>query len=234
MKVTFVRQEPVADHITTFWFQPERPVRYSAGQYTELYLPHEHVDERRDKHWFTLSSSPTDPMLSITTKFAQDRSSSFKQTLQALAPGSHVHMAAPMGDFILPKDASIPLLFVAAGIGCTPFHSIIKYLQDHEESRDITLLYGVHNLEQIAFRDTFEKLGDHWHLVLDAPPPEWQGYTGHITTEIILENITDPQKQQVYISGPEPMVETLTKELDASGFPKNHIRTDYFPGYTEV
>jgi ferredoxin-NADP reductase len=126
------------------------------------------------------------------------------------------------------------LLFVAAGIGCTPFHSIIKYLQDHEESRDITLLYGVHNLEQVAFRDTFEKLGDHWHLVLDAPPPEWQGYTGHITTEIILENITEPEKQQVYISGPEPMVETLTKELDASGFPKNHIRTDYFPGYTEV
>jgi ferredoxin-NADP reductase len=234
MKVTFVRQQPVADHITTFWFQPERPVRYSAGQFTELYLPHEHVDERRDKHWFTLSSSPTDSLLSITTKFPEGRSSTFKQTMQKLTPGQDVHMASPMGDFILPKDPSIPLLFVAAGIGCTPFHSIIKYLQEKRESRDITLLYGVHNLEQVAFQDTFEKLGDRWRLVLDVPPPEWKGYTGHITTQIILENITNPQKQQVYISGPEPMVETLTKELGTSGFPKNHIRTDYFPGYAEV
>lgn len=231
MQVTFVRKEPVAEHITSFWFKPERPLRYIAGQFIELHLPHENVDERGDKHWFTLSSSPTDPLLSITTKFAEGKSSSFKLTLNELQPGAELNMASPMGDFVLPKDPTIPLLFVAVDIGCTPFHSIIKFLQDSNEQRDVTLLYGARNLGQVAFRETFDKPGNKFRLVLREPPTTWKGVRGRITTQTILENITDPQKQHIYISGPESVVEKLTKELEQSSFPQTHIRTDYFPGY---
>src|SRR5687767_16013481 len=110
MNVTFDHIEDIAANIKTFWFKPERPVRYTAGQFTEIYLPHPNADERGQKHWFTVSSSPTDPMVSITTKFALDRSSTFKQTLRALEPGTKLHLADPMGDFVLPKDKNIPLV----------------------------------------------------------------------------------------------------------------------------
>src|SRR5690349_12906121 len=123
MNVIFDHAEDTADHIKTFWFKPEKPVKYTAGQFTEIYLPHDNADNRGQRRWFTVSSSPTDPMVSITTKFATEHGSTFKQTLAALKPGTPLKLADPMGDFVLPKDPSIPLIFVAGGIGVTPMHS---------------------------------------------------------------------------------------------------------------
>jgi len=87
----------------TFYFRPEQPLSYTAGQFTELTIPHKRPDERGLKRWFTLSSSPTSELLSITTKFNNDKSSSFKKALFGLKPGAELTMAEPMGDFVLPK-----------------------------------------------------------------------------------------------------------------------------------
>src|SRR5665213_828787 len=126
--------------IKSFWFEPERPLDYIAGQFIMMSIKHDHPDDRGKEHWFTVSSSPSDaPLISITTKFSTP-SSSFKTALHKLKPGEHVAISDPMGDFVLPKDRNIPLIFVAGGIGITPFHSIIKWLHDTKQSRDITLL----------------------------------------------------------------------------------------------
>src|SRR5690348_14324223 len=143
MNVVFDHSEPTAANIRTFWFKPERPVQYTAGQFTELYLPHDNADNRGQRRWFTVSSSPTDAMLSITTKYAGDQSSTFKKTLFSLKDGTPLKLADPMGDFVLPKDKTIPLVFVAGGIGVTPMHSMIKYLNDTHEKRTIHLIYAV-------------------------------------------------------------------------------------------
>ena len=156
MKVTYLAKKPTAKNIYTFLFKPGTKVRYIAGQSTELKIPHGNTDSRGNKRWFTLSSSPTDYMLSITTKFSDKNGSSFKKALLGLKPDTILDMAVPMGDFVLPKDASIPLFFVAGGIGCTPFHSIIKYLGNTNEQRDIQLLYAANELEEVAFTDLFK------------------------------------------------------------------------------
>src|SRR3989344_7668 len=142
MVFTLVRIHQENYNVTTFWFKPERPLAYTAGQFIEMYLPHDNPDERGIKHWFTLSSSPTEELVSITTKLAGAKSSSFKKTLFALRPGVEIKIVEPMGDFVLPKDIGIPLIFVAGGMGITPFRSIIKWLSDRNEKRDITLLYA--------------------------------------------------------------------------------------------
>ncbi len=129
MKAIFDHAKDEASNIRTFYFRPEKPAHYTAGQYTELALPHPHPDKRGGRRWFTLSSSPTEDLLSITTKYAgDDDTSSFKRTLFKLKPGSEVHMADPMGDFVLPKLIQTPLVFVAGGIGITPFHSMLEWL----------------------------------------------------------------------------------------------------------
>src|SRR5579864_7110707 len=145
MKATLVRTHKEAANISTYWWRTEKAVDYIAGQYIEMTLPHSQPDERGTKHWFTLSSSPTDaPLVSNTTKFAE-KSSTFKLALRRLKPGDSVTISEPMGDFVLPKDASIPLVFVAGGIGITPFHSIIKWLHDTKQSRNLTFIYSVSN-----------------------------------------------------------------------------------------
>jgi ferredoxin-NADP reductase len=221
MHVTLVNRELVAKNIITFRFKPERPMRYIAGQFTELTLPHAGLDARGNRRWFTLSSAPTEELLAITTKFADLRESSFKRTMKELKAGTSIDMALPMGDFVLPKDPSIPLLFVAGGIGATPFRSIIKFLQDSNEQRDITLLYAA-NPAELAFREIFDKLGKNFIT------------TDHVNLENITENILDPLLQHVYISGPESMVDKLSKGLAETGFPKNHIRSDFFHGYAAI
>src|SRR5689334_9369093 len=98
MKVALSHTVQEAPDITSFYFIPEHPLRYVAGQFIELMLPHNNPDERGIKHWFTLSSAPGHEQVSITTRHAE-KPSTFKQTLWKLKPGDTVVMSEPMGDF---------------------------------------------------------------------------------------------------------------------------------------
>lgn len=229
-EVTFIRNELVAKNTYTFWFEPKHPLRFIAGQFTEIYLPHSPADQRGEKRWFTISSSPTDKHISITTKLLP-KHSSFKQTLASLIPGTTVRIASPMGDFVVPKNPNTPLLFVAVGIGCTPFHSIIKYLHDTNQQRKISMIYSDRTSEDLVFLDTFNQLGDALQLYTkQASPANPNEMYGIITTQVIQKH-TDSNLTHIYIAGPEPVVEKLTKELVETGHPTTHIQTDFFPGY---
>ncbi|HSW98586.1 MAG TPA: FAD-dependent oxidoreductase [Candidatus Saccharimonadales bacterium] len=232
MKAVFDHAEPVANRLVTFWFRPEKPVRYVAGQFTELYLPHT-ADARGERRWFTLSSSPTEPLLAITTRFAADneRHSSFKRELARLQPGTEVVLAEPMGDFVLPKDTSIPLLFVAAGAGITPVRSMAKYLADSGEKRHAQLLYAVSRAEDLAFADIFGAAGIQLTPLVKTQPAAHGG--GALTSKRILQHIGGAAPY-VYLSGPEIMVESLFRELRAVGIPGERLVVDYFHGYGSV
>ena len=223
MKARLDHTENVAQNTRTFWFKPEREMRYTAGQFTELRLPHEHPDERGDKRWFTISSSPSEPLVSITTKHATEIVSSFKQQLFGLQIGHEVNLADAMGDFVLPKDKTIPLVFVAAGIGVTPMRSMIKWLTDYSEQRNIHLIYAGHSEEEMPFVDLFE----HAAIKLDK-------VIGQLNIQTIIKLVGPVNNQLFYMSGPEPLVEKLTKELPSFGVKPDKIVTDYFPGYTKI
>lgn len=225
MDVTLRRVEDITPAVKTLWFRPERPVRFIAGQFTELFLPHEDADERGVRRWFTISSSPTEELIGITTKFVAGDGSSYKRHLQALRPGARLKMADPMGDFVLPKNPSIPILFVAGGMGITPVRSMVKWLLDTGEQRDITLLYSVSTPDRRAFHD----------LLTQYPMryvPEVSKNDGRITVEKILALLNIPDAQ-IFLSGPEKLVETLYKELQTKGVMPERIVADYFPGYPE-
>ncbi|HEU4914535.1 MAG TPA: FAD-dependent oxidoreductase [Candidatus Saccharimonadales bacterium] len=234
MKAVLDHIEDTAANIKTFWFKPERSVHQTAGQFTELYLPHQQSDNRGDKRWFTLSNSPADKLLSITTKYAGESSSSFKKYLFSLQPGAPVSLADPMGDFVLPKDTSIPIVYVAGGIGVTPIHSMVKYLLGANEKRNITLIYAVNHQDELAFGELFQNSDIKYIPVVKEPGPGWTGEVGTVTTERILSAMRPSEQSLVYLSGPEPMVEALADALKKAGVSKNRIVTDFFPGYTSI
>lgn len=235
MQATFIEARAEAGNIKTFYFKPEKPVHYTAGQFTELFLPHPHKDDRGIKRWFTLSSSPTSELLTITTKFAgEDKSSTFKKTLFSLKPGTEVRLAEPMGDFVLPKLIQTPLVFVAGGIGITPFHSMLEWLAATGETRPIKLLYGVRSEDEIIFQETFKKAGIEPTIVVSDPSPAWGGERGRITAELILGLEQPTDDTLVYVSGPEPMVEALEKDLKKAGLGKDQFVGDFFPNYTVI
>lgn len=234
MNVIFDHTEIVAKNIQRFWFKPPQKLDYTAGQYIELYLPHPNPDERGIRHWFTLSSSPTEDNIFITTKFAPERSSTFKQTLKALKPGTKVEMVEPEGDFVLPDDPKRPLVFVAGGIGITPFRSMVKYLSDTKAKRDIHLIYALNDIDQAVYLDLFKSYGLKLTLVVKEPPANWDGESGGLDADRILSLIGELDNKLIYISGPEPMVETFNDDLQAKGVPEVQLKTDYFPNYSAI
>lgn len=234
INVTLDHTHDEAANIRTFFFRPERTVHYTAGQYTELTVPHVNPDKRGQKRWFTISAPPTDELLSITTKHADTDGSSFKEALFKLQPGTELKLADPMGDFVLPKLIQTPLVFVAGGIGITPFHSILEWLAATGEERPIKLLYGVRNEDEIIFQDTFEKAGIKPTIVVSEPSPAWGGERGQLSAELILGLEKPTEDTLVYVSGPEPMVQALSRNLHKAGLNRNQIVSDEFPNYPGI
>lgn len=234
MKAILDHTHDEANNIRTFFFRPERPVQFTAGQFAEWTLKHPKPDNRSIKRWFTISSSPTDEFVTITTKQAADKGSSFKRALFALQPGDEIVMSEPMGDFVLPKLIQTPLIFVAGGIGVTPFHSILSWLAATGEVRPIRLLYAVPNEDEIIFQETFDKLDLQPTYVVSQPTDAWGGERGQLSAEMILGLENPDENTLVYVSGPEPLVEKLEKELKKAGLNKQQFVGDYFPNYTGV
>lgn len=233
MNVLFESKEEIAPHIYTFSFKHDKPAAFVAGQFIELTVPHDNVDSRGTKRWFTLSSSPEDQVFQITTRISPD-SSTYKQALFNLKKGEVLHMAEPMGDFVLPKDPTIPLIFVAAGIGVTPFHSILRWLHQTDESRVISMVYAVSNEDDILFQNTFDDAGVHVTIIVKNPTPAWGGERGTLSAEHIVKLLEPPKQSMVYLAGPEGFVEQLTKDLKKTEGAPSHIVTDFFPGYDEI
>ncbi len=219
MNATLVSIEQLTPTISTFYFQPEKQLRYTAGQFIELHLPHEPVDDRGLRRWFTLSSSPSEALVAITTKQAE-KPSTYKQTLFNLEVGDVVTMSQTMGDFVLPRDTSIPLLFVVIGMGITPVRSMLQWLDDAIQSRSITTLYAAQQAD-IIFDPLLKKTSQALKYITDR----------RITTTDITAAASKLDNPLIFISGPEEVVEVLVAELREKGVPYGRLVTDYFPGY---
>jgi ferredoxin-NADP reductase len=218
MNVIFDHSEDEAENIRSFYFKPEAPLVYTAGQFSELNLIHPHPDSRGIKRWFTLSSSPKDNLLSITTKYAGDKkSSSFKKSLFKLEPGTPATMAEPMGDFVLPKLIQTPLLFIALGIGITPY-----------------LIYGVKSEEEVLFQTSMAKANQHATIVVESPSAAWGGERGKLDAQMILGIEKPASDSLIYVSGPELAVEDIQNELIHAGIKKTQLVLDFFPNYQAI
>lgn len=231
MKAAFDHFTQETSSVRTYYFRPERPVRFEAGQFIELYLtlPSGETDVR----WFTLSNAPHEPLLAVTTRHSVADASPYKQLLAALRPGDQVTMTDPMGDFVMPLDTSRKLVFVALGIGITPFRSMAVSLPRSDDTRDIVLLYVARAPEDILFQDALQNgFGDGVTYFCTNPPQDWKGEQGPITADRIVEHAS--ADALIYIAGPEQAVHGLTLDLRHSGISPNRVVADYFSGSHSV
>lgn len=197
----FLEKNQLANGVVEYVFMGN--VKFTAGQYAEWTVPHD-ADSRGNRRYFTIASSPTEEHIRIGIR---EGVSSFKKALDTT---DKIVVSQVAGEFVLPKDKNIKLAFLAGGIGVTPFRSMIQYLIDTGEQRDIVLFYGA---EAHAYKDVFAKY------------PIKVEYVSRIE-KVMLEPYKD---RQFYISGPNVMVDVFKKMLKEMGVKK--IITDYFPGY---
>jgi ferredoxin-NADP reductase/Na+-translocating ferredoxin:NAD+ oxidoreductase RnfD subunit len=215
-------------------FTPRKPVRFAAGQYMELSLPHARADLRGQRRVFSIASARQDPAVVRFGLTMSTPSSSFKAALLALEPGAEVAGTSVGGDFTLPRDAAAPLLFVAGGIGITPFVSHLAELRAAGSSRDVILVYSVPSASGVAYREELEALGV--PVVLLAPtapddlPVGWTyGGSGRVTPEFVAGAVPDAAGRRAYVSGPPRLVHAARRALRRAGV--RRVTTDAFSGY---
>lgn len=197
-------------------------LNFEPGQYLEWTLPVKNPDSRGNRRYFTVASSPTEDSLRIAVRMAKEKGSAFKRTLLELNPGDQIVAGSLSGDFILPKDKSKKLVFIAGGIGITPFRSIIKYLNDKGETRDIVLFYAAADEKDFVYKDVFKNV----KLVTLVTPKQ-----GFITEELLKKEVPDYKNRQYYLSGPPSMVDSYKDMLHKAGVSWRNITTDFFSGY---
>jgi ferredoxin-NADP reductase len=137
------------------------------------------------------------------------------------------------GDFVLPKNQKEKIVLVAGGIGITPFRSMIKYLIDTKQKRDIVLIYSNRESEDIVYKEVFDEaqniLGIKTvYAITDQKNP---AYTGRVDEHMIRSQIPDFKERHFYISGPRTMTLAFEHTLKNVGVKNSHIKIDFFPGF---
>lgn len=218
-------------------FTPNQKMSYTPGQYMEWTFAHESPDERGNRRYFTLSSSPTEKDIRIGVRF-YEKSSSFKQALYSIKSDKVIVASQLAGDFVLPNDPTMKCVFIAGGIGITPFRSMLKYLVDTHQKRPIVLFYANRTASEIVYRDVFDaaqrELGIKTVYTLSDTaqlPANWQGKTGRINAAMITADVPDYSERTFYLSGPRSMVTSFEEVLQQMGIDRSRIKTDFFPGF---
>ncbi|HWU46423.1 MAG TPA: hypothetical protein VN133_06680 [Humibacter sp.] len=213
---------------------PRHPIPFRSGQFLELQLAHPRPDARGARRVFSIASSPGERGIRFGFTHGETMSS-FKSALIEAPAGTALSGTYVGGDLHLPDDPGVPIVLVAAGIGITPFRSMLTHLLERPHRRQITLVYGVRHSDDFVYRDLIDRaahdIGLRVVYVVSKPDAAWTGRTGRISAELLTETVPNLLESVVYVSGPADLVHAVRRELRARGLPARRLKTDAFLGY---
>lgn len=225
MELTLIEKKPETLNAVSFFFKPAFPLLWTPGQYLIYALDQENPDLRGKMRFFTISSAPFENHIAITTKIDDKSPSSFKKTLNQMPIGGKIQAKGPDGNFVV-KNPFAEYVFIAGGIGITPFRPILLTLTKDKSPINVRLLYANKN-DDILFKNELEEFAK-------SNPNLSINYfinPAHITEDSIKKLIPDLKNPLYYISGPNNMVEDLLNLLKNLGVQEKKIKLDYFSGY---
>ena len=231
------RREQIAEGTMAFHFDKPQGFEFRAGQSIDWTLldPPE-TDAEGNTRAFSIASAPFDPDLMIATRL---RDTAFKRVLRSMPLGTQVKIDGPSGSFTLHKNAAKPAVFLAGGIGITPFFSIIRQAIQDCLRHQLYLLCSSRRPEDAPFLSDLEKLAKsspNFHLVytmteMSRSSRPWTGETDFINPAMLSKHLPSLQGPIYYIAGPPAMVVAMRQILAQAAVDEDDIRTEEFSGY---
>jgi ferredoxin-NADP reductase len=233
VRLTLQERRTLPDGIGELVFRPEAPLRFQPGQYVELSLPHRGQDARGARRMFSAASRPGAPELRIVTRWSR-HSSSFKTRLESLQPGETIAGSAVGGDFLLPRSRDESLLWIAGGVGITPFASFADDLAARGERRDVVLVQVVRGEGDLLFSPLFDAAGLRVLIVgpeaiAPALPAGWVHAADDLARLDLKRHVPDARFRTAYVAGSPAVVAEGRRAARAAGV--RHVRLDRFLGY---
>lgn len=208
----------------SFIFEPEEPLSWQPGQYLHYVLKHKNPDNRGEKRWFTIASAPFERNIIITTRFDGEQISSFKSALFNMKLGDEIEVDdGPKGWFVL-TEGEHRHIFIAGGIGITPFRSMVAQLAHNKNAKLIDLMYANkgNNFVFGEELENYQKTNPSFNLLK---------FVDKRIEQADFKDYLKDKSAIYYLSGPRAMVEAYETLLTEAGVAETAILTDYFPGY---
>jgi len=227
----------VAERTMAFTF--EKPVNFvfKAGQFLEITLmnPSE-TDAEGDSRAFSIASAPHEEMLMIATRM---RDTAFKRVLGGMPVESQVRVEGPFGDLVLHNNRARAAVFLAGGIGITPFRSMVVRAAKEQIPHHLFLFYSNRRPEDAPFLEELKGLeleNSNFKFVgtmtdMARSGRSWTGETGLLDHEMLSRHLKDVASPIYYVAGPPAMVTALRNMLNHAGVDDDDMRTEEFSGY---
>ena len=237
MTVRLQRRQELAHGTMAFHFDKPEGFGFKPGQAVDLVLADPALGGTDGaRHAFSIVSAPYRDELVLATRM---RDTAFKNALARLAVGGSAEIEGPFGSLTLHGTPHRAAVFVAGGIGITPFMSMLRHATHGGLQHRVVLLYSNRRPEDSAYLSELQRLeGDHPNFRLVATMTRmresrwpWTGATGKIDAVLLrraAEGLPDPI---YYIAGPTAMVAALRDVLEAAGIDDDDIRSEEFYGY---
>ena len=227
-RARLVRRETVAEGTMAFHFARPAGFTHQAGQNALFSLA-----GSGESRTFTIASAPHEPQLSIATRM---RESKFKRALKDAAPGLKVGIDGPAGLMVLHEDVRRPAVFLAGGIGITPFLSMLRDAAHRRLPHQILLFYANRRPQDAAFLDelySLERRNPNYRLIstMSQPGSGWTGEAGHIDRAMLERHVADLRQPVYYFAGPPGMTMAMQFMLADIGIPEGDMRSEEFYGY---
>lgn len=236
-EVPLLRREAVAERTAAIYFEKPADFKFQAGQnalFTIVGLST--ADAKGPRRTFSIASAPHEPDIMIATRM---RDTAFKRALATAAPGTRVRIDGPSGLMVLHDDAARPAVFLAGGIGVTPFVSMLRDAATRRLPHRITLFYSNRRPEDAAFLDELRALAQSHatiRLVATVTQAEksrqaWSGETGQIRPEMLKRHLPDLRSPIYYSAGPHGLTMAMELMLADLGVSEDDMRSEEFYGY---
>ncbi len=227
--------QKISDQVYNYIFQPDHRFNFLPGQFMEWTLAGVPYDSRGNRRTFTIASSPTESEVQLGVKYYEP-ASTYKSSFSSLRTGDIVYASQLAGNFTMKGKEAEKLVFVAGGIGITPFRSMVKYLTDKNTQSDITLLYIVSDPREFAYLREFREAA---RVGIRLVPIVTRAYdnlpagviNAKVTAELLAKLVPDHGERTFYVSGPSVMVDGTKHYLRQLGVSRRNIVTDHFSGY---
>ena len=236
-EVRLLRSETVAEGTTAFYLSRPPGFLFQAGQSLAMSLVDPpQTDGEGDTRTFTIASAPHEPELMIATRM---RDTAFKRVLKAAPAGTPLKIDGPNGEMVLHEDHGRPAVFLAGGIGITPFLSMARHAARERLPHRIFLFYSNRRPEDAAFLaelQNLERLNPNYRLVATMAEAEksarpWSGETGFIRREMLERHLPDTAGPVYYFAGPPAMTMAMREMLQGMGVGEDSMRYEEFYGY---
>lgn len=197
------------------------PLDFLPGQF--IFVSFNHTLVTNEPHPFSISSAPGERYLRITVKALGD----FTRTLPQLTKGTAVTVEGPFGGFTQERVCKESEVWVAGGIGITPFLSRARALLTTERlGKCIDLYYSAATRKELLFLDELEQIARTVPGFTIIPHPADE--LSYLNAATLQEHSGPLQDKDIFICGPPPMMNSIIRQCKAFGVRSSQLHREEF------